>query len=66
MARYKEYGYDIKDGVGIIPEWEMEIKEGAFEGCTKLKCIDIPQWVTKIGKSAFSGCENLKDISLPE
>ena len=27
MARYKEYGYDIKDGVGIIPEWEMEIKK---------------------------------------
>ena len=26
MARYKEYGYDIKDGVGIIPECEMEIK----------------------------------------
>ena len=25
MARYKEYGYDIKDGMGIIPEWEMEI-----------------------------------------
>ena len=22
MARYKEYGYDIKDGMGIIPEWE--------------------------------------------
>ena len=44
MARYKEYweyGYKIKDGVGIIPEWEMEIKEGAFEGCTKLKRIDI-------------------------
>ena len=31
MARYKECGYDIKDGVGIIPEWEMEIEEGASE-----------------------------------
>jgi hypothetical protein len=29
MARCKEYGYDIKDGVGIIPEWEMEIKEAS-------------------------------------
>ena len=29
MARYNEYGYDIKDGVGIIPEWEMEIKEAS-------------------------------------
>ncbi|MBQ2012475.1 MAG: leucine-rich repeat protein [Bacteroidaceae bacterium] len=56
MARYKEYGYDIKDGVGIIPEWEMEIKEEAFKGCKELKRIDIPQWVTKIGKDAFSCC----------
>ena len=29
MARHKEYGYDIKDGVGIIPECEMEIKEAS-------------------------------------
>ena len=62
MARNKEYGYDIKDGVGIIPEWEMEIKEEAFKGCMELKSIEIPQWVTKIGKSAFSGCENLTEI----
>ena len=53
MARYKEYGDDIKDGVGIIPEWEMEIKEWAFQGCEELKRIDSPQWVTKIGKYAF-------------
>ena len=66
MARYKEYGYDIKDGVGIIPEWEMEIKEWAFIGCKELKRIDIPQWVTKIGKDAFYGCENLTEIVLPE
>ena len=26
MARYKEYGYDIKDGIAIIPECEIEIK----------------------------------------
>ena len=27
MAKYKEYGYDIKDGKVIIPEWETEIRE---------------------------------------
>jgi hypothetical protein len=27
MARYKQYGYDIQDGVAIIPEWETEIKD---------------------------------------
>ena len=37
MARYKEYGYDIKDGVGIIPEWEMEIEEWAFQGNNFIK-----------------------------
>ena len=37
MARYKEYGYDIKDGVAIIPKWEMEIEEGAFEGNNFIK-----------------------------
>ena len=66
MARYKEYGYDIKDGVGIIPEWEMEIKEEAFEYCQELKSIEIPQWVKKIGKRAFYGCWNLKALTLPE
>ena len=29
MALYKEYGYDIRDGIAIIPEWEMEIKEAS-------------------------------------
>lgn len=37
MARYKECGYDIKDGIAIIPEWEMEIEEGAFEGNNFIK-----------------------------
>ena len=37
MARYKEYGYEIKDVVGTIPEWEMEIKEKAFEGNNFIK-----------------------------
>ena len=66
MARYKEYGYDIKDGVGIIPEWEMEIKEEAFKGCKELKHIEIPPSVTKIGKEAFYGCSSLTNISIPE
>mgnify|MGYP003482854212 FL=1 len=29
MALYEEYGYDIKDGIAIIPECEMEIKEAS-------------------------------------
>ena len=31
MEKYEEYGYNIQNGKVIIPEWETEIKEGAFE-----------------------------------
>lgn len=65
MARYKEYGYDIKDGVGIIPEWETETKELAFLGCDELKSIDFPQCVTKIGEGAFHDCSSLTSVSIP-
>ena len=66
MARYKEYGYDFQDGKAIIPEWETEIKNGAFDGCKELTSVEFPQWIKKIGKSAFWGCSSLTDITLPE
>ena len=65
MALYNEYGYDIKDGVGIIPEWETEIKEGAFNR-SRVKSINFPHWVKIIGKKAFCSCVELTDINLPE
>ena len=49
MARYKEYDYDIQDGKAIIPEWETEIKEGAFMGCKELTSVELPLWIKKIG-----------------
>ena len=66
MARYKKYGYDIQNGKAIIPEWETEIKEEAFEYCKELTSVEFPLWIKKIGKGAFYGCENLTDITLPE
>ena len=66
MAIYKEYGYDIQNGKAIIPEWETEIKEWAFDGCKELTGVELPQWIKKIGKRAFYGCENLTEITLPE
>ncbi len=66
MAKYKEYGYDIQDGKAIIPEWETEIKERAFEDCKELTSVEFPQWIKKIGKEAFSECSNLTEITLPE
>ena len=66
MAKYKQYGYDIQNGKAIIPEWETEIKEGAFVVCKELTSVELPQWIKKIGKEAFYGCENLTDVTLPE
>ena len=56
--------YEIKDGVGIIPEGTTEIGPRAFEKCTELKSIVIPDSVTELSWSAFEGCTNLKCIVL--
>ena len=53
MAKYKEYGYDIQNGKAIIPEWETEIKVGAFKDCKELTSVEFPKWIKKIGKRAF-------------
>ena len=52
--------YEIRDGVGIIPEGVMEIGESAFKGCTGLTSLTIPESVTKIGDYAFEGCPGMK------
>ena len=56
--------YEVKDGVGIIPEWETEIEAEAFSECEDLREVVIPQWVRKIGSYAFSGCSFLTSISI--
>ena len=62
--------YEIKDGVGIIPEGttELEYKDwnGAFEDCIELTSIIIPNSVMVIGNNAFKGCTGLTSIVLPE
>lgn len=37
--------YEIKDGVGIIPEGTTKVETGAFEECSDLKSIVIPNLV---------------------
>ena len=66
MAIYKGYGYDIQDGKAIIPEWETEIRDGAFNGCKELTSVELPLWINKIGNFAFSDCSSLTSISIPE
>lgn len=58
--------YEIKDGVGIIPEGVTVIEEDAFKECVELKSIVIPDSVTEIGCSAFSGCTGLTSIVIPK
>ena len=58
--------YEIKDGVGIIPEGTTKIETGAFEECSDLKSIVIPNSVTIIGQDAFRDCESLCDVVIPD
>ena len=64
--------YEIKDGVGIIPEGTAAILPKAFdawmfEECEKeLKKVSIPDSVTEIGHYAFRNCRNLVSVEIPE
>ena len=58
--------YEIKDGVGIIPEGTTKIEWGAFSGCENLHSVLIPDSVTEIVNNAFYGCSSLTNIAIPE
>ncbi len=58
--------YEVRNGIGIIPQGETIIKDDAFEDCKDLISISIPDSVTAIGNSVFWGCENLKEVTIPE
>ena len=51
--------YEIRDGVGIIAEWETEIGSGAFSGCTSLTTVRVAK-NTKIAEGSFEGSPNVK------
>lgn len=57
--------YEIKDGVGIIPDGETTIANMAFTYCEELTKVVIPSSVTTIGREAFKGCKNLESIEIP-
>lgn len=46
----------------IIPEGVVQISEGCFDGCEKVKSVIIPETVTSIKENAFTNCENLTEI----
>ena len=45
--------FEIKYGVGIIPEGTTEIGEDTFYNCSSLESVIIPESVKKIGNEAF-------------
>ena len=57
--------YEIKDGVGIIPEGTTVIEGGAFKEAEELTSVVIPDSVTEIEYHAFVGCTSLKSIDIP-
>ena len=56
--------FEIKDGVGIIPEGTTKIGNYAFSDCTGLTSVTIPDSVTKIGVRAFYGCIGLTSVTI--
>ena len=57
--------YEVKDGVGIIPEGTTVIKYKAFENCAELTSVVIPEGVTEIEFRAFANCTGLTGIVIP-
>ena len=58
--------YEIKDGVGIIPEGTTVVEAKAFADCEELKNVVIPDSVTRIGYAAFAYCGGLTNIIIPD
>ena len=56
--------YEIKGGVGIIPEGTTAIEKKAFRHCSDLTSITIPDTVTTIGNSAFRECYELTSVHI--
>ena len=58
--------YEIRNGIGIIPEGETIIVREAFRDCEELTSVVIPSSVTEIRGKAFQGCKGLKSIVIPQ
>ena len=58
--------FEVKDGVGIIPDGTTKLDWSSFDKCTELTSVVIPDSVTEISGSAFKGCPNLTSIVVSE
>ena len=53
------------EGYIIIPSYVTAIGENAFNGCSRLRVIEMQDGVTEIGEKAFRGCTSLNSIEIP-
>jgi len=58
--------YEIKNGVGFIPEGTVQIDPYAFQDCLDITGVTIPESVTEILWNAFDGCSALTNVVLPK
>lgn len=49
----------------ILPQGVVEIQEGAFAGCTKLKEIELPDSLERLGAICFAG-SGLRGVKIPK
>ena len=47
----------------VLHEGLIEINEGAFYNCKKLKSVNLPKTLNKIGSMAFYNCTSLNDVN---
>ena len=50
----------------VVPEIILEIKQYAFNGCSRLTSVMIPSSVTTIDNYAFSGCTGINEFTLED
>ncbi len=49
-----------------LPSTVTNIRERAFQGCTKIAGLNIPEGVTVLNSSVIMGCSALKKMTIPE
>ena len=67
VVRIAESAFTQQNVTNItLPNSVIELGEGCFSGCTRLKTVTLPKKITKLPNACFVGCYNLESLTLPE